>query len=194
MNEADYVAGNPRWNGSARLVVISGCSGGGKSALVSELAARGYPAFPEPGRQVVKEQTLIGGDALPWQDARRFAELCIARAAYFYNVAEPATRPAVFDRSIVDAVAALERLGEVPPACAEAARRYRYGRVFLVPPWPELFAADAERQHDFEAAVAEYEALLEAYPAHGYEPVVVPHAGIAARADFVEAALAEPAP
>ena len=59
MNEADYVAGNPRWNGSVRLVVISGCSGGGKSALVGELAACGYSAFPEPGRQVVKVALLI---------------------------------------------------------------------------------------------------------------------------------------
>ena len=116
---------------------------------------------------MVKEQTLIGGDALPWQDARRFAELCIARATYFYNVADTCdARPVVFDRSIVDAVAALERLGErCRPSCAEAARRYRYGHgSFLVPPWPELFAADAERQHDFEAAVAEYEALARGLP------------------------------
>ncbi len=55
MDEADYVAGNPRWNGSPRLVAVSGCSGGGKSALLAEMAARGYRVFPEPGRQVVKE-------------------------------------------------------------------------------------------------------------------------------------------
>lgn len=31
-------------------VVISGCSGGGKSTLLSELAARGYHVVHEPGR------------------------------------------------------------------------------------------------------------------------------------------------
>jgi predicted ATPase len=192
VTEADYVAGNPRWNGSARLVVLSGCSGGGKSALLAEMAARGYPVFPEPGRQVVKEEMLIGGDALPWRDATRFAERCIARAAYFFNVADPAERPVLFDRSIIDAVAALERMGDVPPHCAAAAHAYRYGpRVFMLPPWRELFAADAERRHGFEAAVAEYEALMLAYPAHGYTTVVVPKASVSARADFLEAALAE---
>jgi predicted ATPase len=191
LDEADYIAGNPAWRGSPRLVVVSGCSGGGKSALLGEMARRGYPVFPEPGRQVVKEETLIGGDALPWTDARAFAERCIARAAYFFNTARPVARPALFDRSIIDAVAALERMGEVPPHCARAARAYRYGpRVFMLPPWPELFAADAERRHGFEAAVAEFEALMAAYPAHGYATVVVPKASVTARADFLEAELA----
>jgi predicted ATPase len=190
--EDGYVAGNPRWAGHDRLVVVSGCSGGGKSALLAELARRGHRVFPEPGRQVVKEETLVGGEALPWVDPRRFAERCIARAAYFFNVADAGQGPVFFDRGVVDAVTALERLGPVPAACAEAARRYRYGRrVFLVPPWPELFAGDAERQHGFEAAVAEYGALCESYPRHGYDVVVVPRAGVAERADFVAAALGE---
>jgi predicted ATPase len=188
----EYVAGNPRWSGSPRLVVVSGCSGGGKSALLAEMAARGHGVFPEPGRQVVKEEMLIGGDALPWRDAARFAERCLARAAYFFNVADPIERPVLFDRSIVDAVAALQRMGGVPPHCAAAARVYRYApRVFMVPPWRELFAADAERRHGYEAAVAEYDALMLDYPAHGYATVVVPKAGVAERADFLEAALAE---
>jgi predicted ATPase len=194
MDEAEYVAGNPRWSGSERMVVISGCSGGGKSALIAELGLRGYPTFPEPGRQVAKEQALVGGDALPARDLRRFAELCIARASYFFNVADPAEKPVFFDRSIIDAVNALARLGEVPPAAAAAARLYRYGRVFLLPPWGELFANDPERTHAFDEAVAEYESLLRAFPSHGYDPVLVPHASVAARADFVEATLAGTAP
>jgi predicted ATPase len=61
----------------------------------------------------------------------------------------------------------------------------------MVPPWPELFAADPERRHGLEAAVAEYEALLSSYPAHGYEVVVVPRGSVAERADFLEAAVGE---
>ena len=45
-------------------VVISGCSGGGKSTLLAELGARGYAVFEEPGRAIVKEQLVSGGDAL----------------------------------------------------------------------------------------------------------------------------------
>jgi predicted ATPase len=59
----------------------------------------------------------------------------------------------------------------------------------MLPPWCELFAPDGERRHPFEEAVAEYNDLLRAYPAHGYATVLVPKADVAARADLLEDAL-----
>ncbi|PYN88080.1 MAG: hypothetical protein DMD87_11285 [Candidatus Rokuibacteriota bacterium] len=49
-----------------RFVVISGCSGGGKSTLVGELRRRGHSAVDEPGRRIVKEELKSDGSALPW--------------------------------------------------------------------------------------------------------------------------------
>ncbi|MEO0913135.1 MAG: AAA family ATPase [Pseudomonadota bacterium] len=186
----EYRPGNPEWNGHAGLVVLSGCSGGGKSTLLEALAARGYDVFPEPGRQIVREEAFLGGEALPWTDAARFAERCLERAFYFFNLARPEKAPVFFDRSLADAVIALERMGApVPPRFEGILERCRYGRVFLVPPWEALFAQDAERRHGFAEAVAEYEALLEGYAAWGYAPVVVPKGSVAERVAFLEAAL-----
>ena len=39
------------WNASC---VISGCSGGGKSTLLMELARRGHAVVDEPGRRIVQ--------------------------------------------------------------------------------------------------------------------------------------------
>ena len=58
---------------SDRFVVISGCSGGGKSTLLSELGRRGYGTVEEPGRRIVREEMLGEGSALPWTDATAFA-------------------------------------------------------------------------------------------------------------------------
>jgi predicted ATPase len=44
-----------------RFVVISGCSGGGKSTLLIELGQRGYATVEEPGRRIVKDETLGAG-------------------------------------------------------------------------------------------------------------------------------------
>ena len=188
MVENDYVAGNPQLNGTDRLVVVSGCSGGGKSALLSEMARRGYPVNPEPGRQIVREQAYIDGDGLPWANVPKFAELCVSRAVHFYNAARPADKCVLFDRSIVDAIASLARLGlPTPPYLRRALDRYRYApTVFLTPPWEDLFASDPERRHAFADAVAEYEDLLEAYPANGYAIELIPKAGVEERADFLE--------
>jgi predicted ATPase/GNAT superfamily N-acetyltransferase len=174
-----------------RLVVLSGCSGGGKSALLAAMARRGYATMPEPGRQIVQEQLATGGDALPWRDAAKFVELCVARAVDFYDAAQAAGGCVLFDRSVVDAVAALPRLGlPVPEPLRGALQRCRYASVvFMTPPWQELFQTDRERRHGFADAVAEYEDLLQSYPANGYRVELVPRLTLEERADFLEARL-----
>lgn len=174
-----------------RFVVVTGCSGGGKSTLLAELARRGFPAFPEAGRQIVKEQDWTGGDALPWTGPVRFAELAVSRTLHFRILARELAGPVFFDRSPVDQLAALERMGlEAPKTVAGAAKRVRWNpTVFVTPPWPEIFVADAERRHGFDAAVEEYEPLLAAYEALGYRLVALPRVSVGERADRVLAEL-----
>jgi predicted ATPase len=186
--EDTYVAGNPDYSGSRWMTVISGCSSSGKSSLLSELASRGYCVQPEAGRQIVKEQMSIGGDGLPWANVTKFIELCVSRAMFYFNTAAPKEKPAVFDRSIIDPISGYEHLGlPMPLHMAEAVRRYRYAkRVFLTPPWPELFVNDKERLHSFEDAELEYHTLVRNYRAYGYEVVFIPKASVSERADFFE--------
>jgi predicted ATPase len=174
-----------------RFVVISGCSGGGKSALLAELGRRGHAVVEEPGRRIVKEELREGGLALPWKDGSAFARRAIAMALEDRAQAAKVKGWVFFDRGLVDAAAALQHLtGE--PAPAALAREHRYHqKVFLAPPWPEIYVKDPERRHDFRAAEDEYSRLLDAYRALGYTVEVLPKAGVAQRADFIEGALAK---
>lgn len=63
-----------------RFILLSGCSGGGKSTLLAKLASRGLPVVDVPGRQIVKEQRFVDGPALPWVDPVLFVELSVSRA------------------------------------------------------------------------------------------------------------------
>lgn len=169
-------------------VVLSGCSGGGKSTVLAELARRGFRTVPEPGRRIVAEEMRGNGDALPWIDLASFARRALAMATTDRQHPGPCGWT-FFDRGLVDAAAALEQAGG--PAIAatlEGSARY-HRRVFLTPPWPELFTADAERRHGWDEALAEYDRLLAAYDALGYEATVLPRIAVAARADFVIAHL-----
>lgn len=196
MTEEDaYVAGNPRFAASPLMVVLSGCSGGGKSTLLGELSRRGCEVRPEAGRQVVREQMHLGGDGLPWLDVLKFAELTASRTMYQFNTAAPRQRPVFFDRSLVDLVShlKLKRIA-VPPYLLRALDMYRYARtVFVTPPWPEIYVNEAERSKPFEEACREYEALVASYREHGYALVEVPRLGVAERAGFVLARLSGPA-
>jgi predicted ATPase len=188
--EADYL---PQAAAVARdrFVVISGCSGGGKSSVLAELAARGFRTFAEPGRQIVKEQTAIGGDALPYVDDRAFGELCISRTMNRMIEAADADDHVFFDRSLIDPIAYFDHASlDVPAHWTRAAELFRFNaKVFLVPPWPEIFANDSERRHSFEDALAQYKTLPKIYERFGYAPVIVPKAPVAARADFILCAL-----
>ena len=174
-----------------RFVVISGCSSGGKSTLIAELAKRRYAVVDEPGRRIVKEELARGGSALPWVDRVAFARRAIAIALADRAVAGSLDGWVFFDRGLLDAAAALEHMTGEPVATAlgEANRYHR--RVFLAPPWPEIYKTDPERSHGMDVALAEYSRLLETYPSLGYEVLILPKVGVSERADFILNALEE---
>lgn len=174
-----------------RLVVLSGCSGGGKSTLLAALAERGIATAEEPGRRVVREALANGGDALPWQAPDRFAERVTDLAIADHDMAVARGGLTILDRSLIDAEAWYRRTGRsLPDTLSSALVRCRYDPiVFMVPPWKELFATDAERRHGFDEAVAEYAALLDAYAARGHDCVVLPRSSVADRALIVLARL-----
>lgn len=174
-----------------RLVVISGCSGGGKSSLLAELKARGHRVVEEPGRRIIAAEAAGGGSALPWIDLAAFLRRAIGMAIADHAAAVAHDGRTFFDRGLIDAAAALQALtGDDVLRPLAAAHRY-HRRMFMAPPWPEIYVTDDGRRHGFDAAVAEYQRLATTYPALGYEVGALPKISTAARADFVLAALAE---
>lgn len=175
---------------SDRFIVLSGCSGGGKSTLLEELRRRGHVVVEEPGRRIVQEELATGGNALPWLDLAAFARRAFAMALADRARMHSQAGPVFFDRGLVDAASALEAAGGEPLLTALSADHRYNDKVFLTPPWPEIHASDPERRHGFDTALAEYERLEKAYPALGYEPVILPKVPVGERADFVLARLA----
>jgi predicted ATPase len=172
------------------FVTISGCSSGGKSTLLAELRRRGFATVEEPGRRIVAEELKGGGRALPWVDAVAFLRRAIDVSLADRADADSSVRWVFFDRGLIDAAAGLEHLtGE--PVIESLGRVYRYNkRVFLAPPWPEIYTLDHERRHDFAEAVAEYDRLIAVYPALGYDIQVLPKVSVAERANWILASLA----
>jgi predicted ATPase len=172
-----------------RFVVISGCSGGGKSTLLHELRLRGYAVVEEPGRRIVARELEGGGLRLPWVDGVAFARQAIELSLSDRAAAERWSGWVFFDRGLIDAAVALQHLtGE--PVLDELRHAQRYNRhVFLTPPWPEIYQTDQERRHSFAEAVAEYERLHATYPSLGYEISLLPKIDVRSRADLILATL-----
>ncbi|EFL02359.1 LOW QUALITY PROTEIN: conserved hypothetical protein, partial [Streptomyces sp. SPB78] len=102
--------------------MVTGGPGAGKTTLLDALARRGHPITAEAGRAIIREQRACGGDALPWADRARFAELMVARDAATYAGADRAGPPVFFDRGLPDTIGYLRLEGlPVPPALPRAA-------------------------------------------------------------------------
>jgi predicted ATPase len=174
-----------------RLFVITGGPGSGKSTLVEALAGAGIRTMAEAGRAIIQDQVAIGGEALPWSDRRAFAELMLSWEMRSYREAMRPGGTVIFDRGVADVLGYL-RLTKLPiPLHVErAARMFRYHpRVFIAPPWREIFGLDAERKQGFEEAQATYEAMGETYSGLGYELVPLPLDSVEERVRFVLGAI-----
>lgn len=175
--------------GGTRHVVLSGCSGGGKSTLLAALGRRGFRTVAEPGRRIVAEEMHAGGRALPWIDLGAFAQRAVAMALADREGVSAEVGWVFFDRGLLDAAVALEHATGHALETALCGQPHFHRQVFLTPPWREIFATDAQRQHGWEEAVGEYERLLGAFARLGYQTIVLPKVDVDARADVVLAML-----
>jgi predicted ATPase len=145
----------PVTSDTQRLFVVTGGPGSGKTTLIDALAQVGCARSIEAGRGVIQDQVAVGGPALPWRDPQAFAELMLCWEMRSYHLAQEQAGPVFFDRGVPDVIGYLRMLGlPVPHHMEEAAATFRYhGRVFIAPPWPDIFRQDSERKQSLEEAV-----------------------------------------
>lgn len=175
-----------------RFFVLTGGPGSGKTTLIEALARAGYARSDEAGRGVIQDQVAIGGSALPWSDPGAFAEQMLGWEMRSYRLAKAEPGIVFFDRGLPDIPGYLRLLGlAVPAHIRSAAERFRYNpRVFIAPPWPEIFRQDSERRQDFREAVRTHDAMVATYAEHGYALVTLPCVPVEARLRFVLEAVA----
>ncbi len=170
-----------------RYIVLTGGPGSGKSTLLDALEAAGYARTMEAGRGIIQDQMAVGGGALPWLDPELFAELMLSWELRSYRMAEQTPGPVFFDRGVVDLAGYYRLLGRpVPGHVLRAIAKFRYHRrVFIAPPWEEIYRPDRERKQDFAEAVRTHDAVASAYTRCGYELVELPRASVEERMRFV---------
>lgn len=167
--------------------IITGGPGSGKTSTIEALRARGYFCVEEVGRKIIREQLLIGGNALHWGDREKFLELMLSRSMGDYDGVADSQGHVFFDRGVPELAGYGPLVGFPTPAhVTKAAELFRYARtVFVMPPWREIYQNDAERKQDFAEAIASYDAAVAVYREFGYEPVEVPKVSVRDRVAFI---------
>jgi predicted ATPase len=168
--------------------LFTGGPGVGKTTLLRHLQGLGERVVEETHRAVIAEQVAAGGDAVPWSDRAAYCDRCVRRDIAKFDALADETARVFFDRGMIDG---FDPDWDASAELLQAARTRRYNRrVFVFPPWREIYATDAERRQDWAEAEATFGRILIGLERFGYEALVVPTGTVEARADFVLGAAA----
>lgn len=171
------------------LFIITGGPGVGKTSLINALNKRGFKTVPEEARIIIQKQILTNGDGLPWKNKNVYSELMLNASIETYLIisSKESSDIVFFDRGILDSICYMKMENISIPAEIESdLNKYRYHeKVFLLPPWLEIYETDNERKQTWEEAVYTYEEMKQTYLEYGYEIIEVPKGIIGERCDFV---------
>lgn len=172
---------------SKEIIVIIGGPGTGKSTIIDGLSAKGYCCYPEISRQVTLEAKKQGIEQLFLENPLLFSELLLEGRKKQYEDAVNESHEIVFiDRGIPDVLAYMHYIGDSYPVHFDlACRENTYTKIFILPPWEEIYTSDTERYENFEQAKLIYNHLTETYQNYGYELIEVPKDNLDNRILFI---------
>ncbi|GGH74270.1 AAA family ATPase [Phaeocystidibacter marisrubri] len=165
---------------------ISGGPGTGKTSIIQELEQRGHTCFHEYSREVIKHSLENNSDVLPWDNLPAFTEKVIeGRLTQYHSAQDRIT--SFYDRTIIDSIA-YQHVDHLPvkPEWDQLAKIHRYHeRVFITPPWEEIYQQDNERRETLEKLIRIHEILCHTYEDYGYRVIEIPKASLSERTDWL---------
>jgi len=165
--------------------VISGGPGAGKTSLLENLAAKGYHYIPEAAREIIRERLSQGLPPRP--GPKIFAKQIFDQDWKNFISNSDSSSVVFFDRSFMDSACMLfDSDPDSHDMISNFLLSHRYNnKVFITPPWKEIYRNDAERDQSFEQSIEVYERLDKWYKQHGYDIVVLPKDTLENRVRFI---------
>lgn len=170
-----------------KKIVITGGPGTGKSTVIEELIRRKYNCMEEISRQVTLDAQKDGIEQLFLTDPLLFSEKLLEGRTLQYQDADKLESDLVFfDRGIPDVHAYMEFVNQsYPEKYIINSVNHKYTKIFIMPPWKDIYTSDNERYEDFEQALKIHTHLHRTYHELGYKIIEVPTGTVAARTDFI---------
>ncbi|KPM33789.1 ATPase-like protein [Croceitalea dokdonensis DOKDO 023] len=178
-----------------KRIVITGAPGTGKTAVIDQLETDGFFCFHEVIRKMTaaakaedNQKNQVTNPLLFVEDPMLFnTNLLALRKEDFHKAKEYKEQSLFFyDRGMPDVMAYMDYFGQsYPHWFREVCEKHSYDKVYVMPPWSDIYRNDNERLETFEEAKALDTYLTKTYQALGYQVIVVPKTTIEKRVEFI---------
>ncbi|WP_411030463.1 AAA family ATPase [Spongiimicrobium sp. 3-5] len=175
-------------------IVVSGGPGTGKTSVILALEASGFFCFHE----IIRSMTLKAkeeGDTSSFasnpiasvSDPLRFNQRILdGRRDHFLKATEVKEPFVFYDRGLPDVLAYMDFFDQsYEKNFVTVCEEHTYDKVFLLPPWEEIYVSDNERFESYEEAILIHDCLVSTYLRFGYSPLIVPKGSVKERVTFV---------
>jgi predicted ATPase len=171
---------------SNKRFIITGAPCTGKSTVLELLKTKGYPTVDEVARQIIKQELAIGSNKVPWLDNDAFSALVVEKQIQDYqNRLHPIS---FFDRGIPDVLAYMNHFNSKKhfDSIKSLAQKHLYeNKIFLFPPWENIYQTDNERLESFEQSTQIHQELLQIYQDLNYTIITMPFCDEHQRTAFI---------
>jgi len=175
-------------------IVITGAPGTGKTSIIKKLESRNFFCYHEVIRDFTLEakedsdNDIFESNPLAFvKDPFEFnTKILNGRIDQYIQSLENSDPAIFFDRGIPDVLAYMNFFNQkYNSEFIKACEKYRYHKVFLLPPWEEIYVSDNERFESFEEAKQIHYFLEKTYRDNGYNIELVPFGSVEERVDFI---------
>lgn len=169
------------------IIVLVGGPGSGKTTLLEFLKEKGHVCYPEISREIIINAQKQGIAQLFLENSLLFSELLLeGRKKQFLQASKEKSNLVFLDRGMPDVLAYMHYIGDAyPSSFIKACDTYKYSKVFILPPWQEIYKSDNERYESFEQSNLIYNHLVETYKKFGYNLIHVPKDTVENRVKFI---------
>lgn len=175
-------------------IVITGAPGTGKTSVINKLEKDNFFCLHEIIRTMTLEAKEKGNPSAFKSNPLTFVsdpmefnkKILKGRIDQFIKSNEIGEPLIFFDRAIPDVLAYMDFFNQkYDSKFIKACKIHTYDKVFLLPPWEDIYISDNERLESYEEAKQIHFHLENTYKNFGYDLIEVPFGAVNERVNFI---------